>query len=438
MHALLARTSQVDVLWRRLLDGDPGRGLVRAVVAWSAGAALSDAELRRQMVRAQRDAADVGLRERSLVHAFHLCAHRHHRAAATHLARHLDRFAADPLAVPLLGAFEQAEDTGLIEQGRALIARQHTLAGPDQDWAWAAALAAVRAEQHRLDEAERLARHALRVQPRSGPAAHALAHVMHLRGAAGDYVAFIDAWLLADPHVPQRPHLQWHAALQCLADGDVQQARHRADTELAAGDVGMRSQVNWRLLLTGHTPARTVEADHARRLLTEPGGMVSIFHTFQLALALAVAGDTPALDRLARTTAADPRPAWRQVLTPVVQALAAMTNGHPGRAALLLEPLRQQITELGGVTIEREVINDTLARSLLLSGRPDQAADLLHHRRTTRTHHHYEDLLLNSVTRSTRSDGQTGDVCGAADHMHAAVDAAQNRVARMSAPGPEF
>jgi hypothetical protein len=416
VHALLASTGQAGALWRRLSEDEPSSGLVRAVAAWLAGDTLPDAELRRQMVRAQIDAAGAGLRERSLVHAFNLYAHRHHHTAAIHLAHHLERFTADPLAVPLLGAFELAEDTGLIEQGQVVTARQYALSDADQDWAWAAALAAVRAEQYRLQEAEHLARHALRAQPRSGPAAHALAHVMHLRGAGQDCVAFIDAWLAADPGVPQRPHLQWHAALQCLANGDIQQARHRADTELATSDVGMRSQINWRLLLTGHAPAHLVQADHARSLLAEPGGMTSVFHTFQLALALAVAGDAAALDRLANATGTDPRPAFRQVLTPVVQALAAMTAGHPAQATRLLEPLHQQITKLGGVTIEREIVQDTLARALILSDRPRHAADLLYHRRTTRTRHHYEDLLLSAPTPPASLDTER---CEAADHEHA-------------------
>ncbi|CAL9304075.1 hypothetical protein SUDANB180_03887 [Streptomyces sp. enrichment culture] len=60
----------------------------------------------------------------------------------------------------------------------------------------------------------------------------------------------------------------------------------------------------------------------------------------------------------------------------------------------LLAPLGEQAERIGGVRVEREIIQDTYARALVEAGRPRQAADLLHHCLTHRRHHMYETFLL--------------------------------------------
>ncbi|MEV5508660.1 hypothetical protein [Streptomyces orinoci] len=215
-----------------------------------------------------------------------------------------------------------------------------------------------------------MAEHALQLNPRSGPAVHARAHAEHGHGTGPACTAFIDTWLAAGPHAVQRRHLQWHAALQSIAAGDFADARRRADTELHHGDVGMRPATNWRLLLAGQAPARTAELDHIHRLLAEPGGWAEVFHTFQLALGLAAASDTDALHTLARRAAGDARPDYAEVLAPVALALAHITTGSARAAVDLLTALGDPSERIGGVRVEREIIQDTLARVLMDAGRP--------------------------------------------------------------------
>lgn len=377
---------------RTALAHDPTAGVKRALLALLIGADYSDALLREELIRAYDDAANG--REKSLVRGIFLHTHRHYQLAADHLVDHFAWYPADVSAVLMVSAFELAGGLRYRQQGQRLVEQQAALGGRDS-WPWMSWLAATRAEQGRVQEALELADHALALYPRSGVAAHARAHAVHELGDGPAAVTWLDHWMRPDPQVLQRRHLHWHAALQSLAAGDLADARRRANTELAATDVGMRSAVNWRLLLIGAAPADVVAAEHARTLLAEPGGMVEVFHTFQLALALAVAGDHDALTTLASQAAADPRPDYAEVMAPVAAALAHLVAGRPATTVDLLSTLNADLERLGGVRVEREIVHDTLARALVDAGEPDRAAHLLHHRITTRHHHHYERHLLS-------------------------------------------
>ncbi|MGK5543588.1 hypothetical protein ACSNOH_02440 [Streptomyces sp. URMC 127] len=403
----LAATGRSTAALQELVQRRPGCGLSRALVVLADSEALDDATLRSELLLAHRDAtrAGAGAREQSLVYAIYLFTHRHYRATADHLIVHFAQFPADVFAGSMLSAFALAGPLDYREHGHTLAEQQYALAGAES-WPWASWLAGARAEQGRPDDAWALAEHALALNPRSGPAVHARAHAEHEHGTGPACAAYIDTWLAADPHATQRRHLQWHAALQSIAAGDFADARRRADTELHHGDVGMRSATNWRLLLAGQAPARTADLDHIHRLLAEPGGWAEVFHTFQLALGLAVAADTDALQALARRAASDARPDYADVLAPVAQALAHITAGRAGPAVDLLAALGDRSERIGGVRVEREIIQDTLARALIDAGQPQRAAHLLHHRTTARRNHTYENLLLAPQDPTARPAGR--------------------------------
>ncbi|MFI6526911.1 hypothetical protein [Streptomyces uncialis] len=393
VEALLSLSGRTLPLLRQWVGSEPDHGVARALLALVTGDRWDEAVLKEQLVIAHRDARAAGEREASLVYGVFLHTHRQYRLTADHLVGHFARWPADELAGLMLGAFSSCGDDAYRAHGDALVEEHAALAGPES-WSWTGRLAAARAEQGRVREAHGLAGRALALHPRSGVAAHALAHAEHELGAGPDGSGFLDEWLRADPHAAQSRHLNWHAALQSLACGDFPDARRRADTALARTDVGMRAATNWRLLLAGQSPAGRSDLDHVRELLAAPGGTAEVFHTFNLALALAVEAATDDLYVLARRAAADERADYREVLAPVVRALAEITAGRPGVAVELLSGLGEGVERIGGVRVEREIVQDTLARALVDTGDHTRAAGLLHHRTTTRRHHTYEDLLL--------------------------------------------
>ncbi|MFE4055080.1 hypothetical protein ACFXP3_02015 [Streptomyces sp. NPDC059096] len=384
-------------LLRRWVAEHPTHGVARALLMLATGDGLSDTTLRDELVVAHRDARAAGERSMSLVYGVFLHTHRQYRLTADHLVTHFARWPGDEVAGLLVDAFHACGDAGYRTHGDTLVERQYAAAGADS-WLWTSRMAWVRAEQGRPVEAYELAGTALAHCPRSGLAAHARAHAEQELGAGPVSTAFLDRWLAADPHALQFRHLNWHAALQSLACGDFADARGRADAVLDRTDVGMRAATNWRLLLAGQRPAHRSEPDHVRELLAAPGGMAEVFHTFNLALALAVEAATDDLYALARRAAADARPDYHEVLAPVVEALADITAGRPHAAVDRLTGPAEWTDRLGGVRVEREIVQDTLARALVDTGAHTRAAGLLHHRTTTRRHHVYEDLLLTPRT----------------------------------------
>ncbi|MGW1280011.1 hypothetical protein ACWD4V_24080 [Streptomyces tsukubensis] len=398
---LLALSGQAVPLLRQWVAAEQDHGVARALLTLVTSDGLDDATLKEQLVIAYRDATAVGERETSLVYGVYLHTHRQYRMTADHLVAHFDRWPADETAGFMLDAFPSCGDAAYRAHGEALVEQHAALAGPD-NWAWTSWLAATRAEQGRVREAYELSERALGLYPRSGTAVHALAHAGHELGTGPVSADFLDQWLAADPQAIQLRHLNWHAALHSIARGDFPDARRRADTALPRADVGMRAATNWRLLLAGQSPAGRSDPAHVRELLAAPGGTAEVFHTFNLALALAVEAATDDLDELARRAAADDRPDYRDVLAPVVRALAHITAGRPREAADLLAALGDRAERIGGVRVEREIIQDTLARALVDAGEHERAATLLHHRTTTRRHHAYERLLLTAREHGRR------------------------------------
>ncbi|MFD9061027.1 hypothetical protein ACFVZ3_05850 [Kitasatospora purpeofusca] len=393
VRELAALSGRAVPLLRDWVRECPRLGAARALLLLATGGGLSDQVLREELVVAYQDAQAADARSASLVYGVFLYTHRQFRLTADHLVTHFARWPGDEVASLLLDAFHACGDADYRAHGDALVERHSALAGADS-WPWTGRLAWTRAEQGRAEEALDLAGRALALFPRAGLAAHARAHAEQELGTGPASTAFLDGWLAVDPQAVQFKHLNWHAALQSLACGDFADARRRADEVLGRADVGMRSATNWRLLLAGQEPAGRCDLDHVRDLLAGPGGTAEVFHTFNLALALAVESATEDLEALARRAAGDERPDYREVLAPVVRALAHVTAGRSQAAVDLLTRLGGQVERIGGVRVEREIVQDTLARALIDTGDRARAAALLHGRVTTRRHHTYEDLVL--------------------------------------------
>lgn len=243
------------------------------------------------------------------------------------------------------------------------------------DWWYAGQLAFVRQDQERWSEAEELASYALSVEPSSGHAVHARAHVYYETGRHTEGLAWLDAWIQArGPQANHRSHFSWHAALHELMQCDVNAARRRYERELAPPIVsGSRALVDssallWRCHVTGTwegpLPSQAVcsSAPDGWLLLSPPTPFAAL-----------------------RTIAhAHAHPTFRDVVAPLCAALQAVVEADFALAAERLERLLPGVAVLGGSAAQREVLEDTLVFALARSGQGEWAAVVLDQRLSRR------------------------------------------------------
>jgi uncharacterized NAD(P)/FAD-binding protein YdhS len=309
---------------------------------------------------------------------------------AAALLRHIRLFPRDALAVSVavptvaFGGLTSGRQTAhLVESlGRSY----------GDDWWYAGQLAFVRQDQERWSEAESLASYALSVEPSSGHAVHARAHVYYETGQHAEGLAWLDDWIrIRGPEANHRSHFSWHAALHELMQCDVEAVRRRYERELAPPRVtGSRALVDsgallWRCHVSdawqGTVPAAAVRATAPDGWLITPPTAFAALHS---ALTLAATADPVGLAALRTTSLASAEPGFRDVVAPVCHALQAVVEGEFRSAATELEDVFPRSGALGGSAAQREVLQDTLVYALAMSGQGERAAAVLDERLSRR------------------------------------------------------
>ena len=310
---------------------------------------------------------------------------------AAALLRHVRLFPRDALAVSVAvptvafgGLTSGSQTAELVESlGRSY----------GDDWWYAGQLAFVRQDQERWSEAEDLASYALSVEPSSGHAVHARAHVFYETGKHTAGLAWLDDWIRTrGPEANHRSHFSWHAALHELMQDDVEAVRRRYDRELAPTVVGgSRVVVDsgsllWRGRVTGSwtdaLPVGEVRAAAPREWLTAPPTPFAALHG---AVLLAADGDAAALRTLGATATASEDPVFRDVVAPLCDGLVSVVEERWNAACATLSGVVSTMAPLGGSKAQREVVEDTLVHALAMAGRTTEAADLLDRRLSRRS-----------------------------------------------------
>ncbi len=305
---------------------------------------------------------------------------------AAALLRHVRLFPRDALAVSVavptvaFGGLTSGRQTAELVEGLGRVY--------GDDWWYAGQLAFVRQDQERWQEAEELATYALSVEPSSGHAVHARAHVFYETGQHTDGLAWLDAWIRErGPEANHRSHFSWHAALHELMQDDVAAVRRRYDRELAPPLVtGSRALVDsgallWRCRVTdtwhGPLPGGSVAAAAPDGWLLSPPTPFAAMHA---ALCLATEADEVGLAALRTIALAHADPTFRDVVAPLCQALQAVVERDFRVAAARLEALAPRLDALGGSAAQREVLEDTWVYALAHSGQGERAAQVLDRR----------------------------------------------------------
>jgi hypothetical protein len=332
---------------------------------------------------ARRRAAPATDRERSHVHAVD----RHLQGDHAPLLAHLETYPRD--AVLLSVAMPTIAFAGVTEVPAHAWAIVED-AGPaygDDPW-YLGLLAFVRQEQRRFDEAMVLSCRALAADASSGHAAHARAHAHYETGDHAEGLTWMDGWVTgAGAEMESLTHFSWHAALHELSLGDLDAVRRRYLTQLQPRQaVGCRAMVDTGSLLFRW--ALTPDADDVpgleevarvtgRGVLEAPSTPFLGLHAAVTLLAL---GDTDGLRRLAIRSASHVHQTHREVVAPLVDALSVLASGRPSEAADLLAALAPVSWRLGGSDAQREIVEEIRIAALLRADRYDDARAVLDRR----------------------------------------------------------
>ena len=343
---------------------------------------------------AHRAAADRHLddRESSFLDAVTTRLRSDEPTGAAALLRHVRLFPRDALAVSVAVPDRRLRRPHQRQPDR----RAGRVAGRSygDDWWYAGQLAFVRQDQERWAEAEELASYALSVEPASGHAVHARAHVFYETGDHAAGLAWLDEWIRTrGPEANHRSHFSWHAALHELMQDDVEAVRRRYAPR--AGAVRGQRQPGRR-----RQRRAAVARPRDRHLDRRPAGRRGAG-----AGADGVA-DRPAdaVRRHAQRRAARRRrrcrPRWPRSPTgpPAARTRSSATWSRrcaAGSASVVeerwnaasatLSRVVATMAPLGGSKAQREVVEDTLVHALAMAGRTTEAADLLDARLSRRS-----------------------------------------------------
>lgn len=369
------------------VQADPDFALGHAAQAllaaeWSTDS-LAGGDIERALDRAQALAPRSDEREQRFIAVAAARVRNPGPDSAAELLAYVDAYPEDALAVSL--AVPTIAFGGATEVPSEAWALIDSLAPAYGDHWWYVGMQAfMLQEQERYAEAGELAARALAVEPASGHAVHAKAHVHYETGDHVAGLAWLDRWIArCGARASHRAHFSWHAALHELALGDYEAMSRRYATQLAPPAVtGVRAVVDsasilWRARTMGIPPeptgSRAVLETIAPELITAPKTPFIAMHA---ALALAAADDCRGLARLRRHAERAGTAVFTRTVAPLVDALIALVHGDVDDATDGLLAL-EGVDALGGSLAQREVIEDTTIHCAIRARRLDLARAML-------------------------------------------------------------
>jgi tetratricopeptide (TPR) repeat protein len=381
--------------FRRALSADPAFALAQAGLARAYQTGGDIAGARKAIAEAQARHEGLTERETSHIDVFRLLVGGQLAAALAAVRAHVALWPRDALV-----ASTAANQTGLIGTSG--------FAGREQDQLdFLAALAphygddwwfnghygmALSELGHQAAAGPRIAR-SIAQYPRNATAAHAFAHFHYENDEAEAAVAFLRSWLKDYPREGLlHGHLNWHLALVRLQEGDVEEGLRLYDEAFAADDYSGPALIKlldapsylWRAELAGHPReyARWRQLlDFARRTFPRPGMPFADWH---VALIDAVTSDANSVEARAgeidELVRAEQYPAG-PIVPALARAFAAFERQDYVKAIDAIEPVFGERERISGSRAQIDLVEFTLLKAYLASGRLDDARRLVNARR---------------------------------------------------------
>lgn len=379
----------------RAIAADPDFALAHIGKARASQLAGNLAAMRESLATALSLSDGSSARDLSHVNIFHHLFSGEAVAALAAIRVHVDAWPRDALVLSLA-----ANQGGLIGMSGLSGREQNLVDFLDQlaphyggDWWFEAHYGMALSEIGQHDAARPKIERSLAQVRRNAYAAHAFAHLCYETGERDSGIAFMRNWLPSyDRKGGLFGHLNWHLGLFELHAGNLQAGLRLYHDAFSADDhhgavhqkLSDSSSFLWRAELAGHPRdhARWVKLqDYAREKIPRPGFSLADWH---VALAYAAAGDDAALEGWVRAieelVKAGRYPSGSTI--PVVaRAFAAFQRGDHATAIALIVPMLPERERMGGSRAQVDLVEATLLRAYLNSGRDAEARRLFADRR---------------------------------------------------------
>lgn len=393
MDLLLSYNLGLDRKFAEAVAADEGFALAHAALAVVYQLRGNLTEAKACAARAQSLAEGVSRRERQHVAIIATIMAGEGARALELIREHLQEFPRDALLLfqaNMLLMYSGLKDRR--EQALALL--ESCCSAYGEDWWFLGSLSFVKHELDQFEESRRLSERSLQLYPRNANAAHNLAHVFHETVDLTGGLDFIQGWLADyEPEAPFYCHLTWHQAIFELSQGRYEQA-------LALFDRGIRDNVMsrsalpdaaallWRCKIYGYDK-KPLPWEAARelvqRIAPKPGFAFNDAHTALVFAALEDEETTRMLLNSLRELAAQGNMMAGTVTLPLAEGISAFGQGDYEETIRQMEPLTDELIQLGGSHAQREIFEDTLLLAYMRSGHYDRAERLLQRRLSRRS-----------------------------------------------------
>ena len=379
----------------RAIAADPGFALAHAGKA-QVHMRYGEAAAARAALAAAKDvAAGLPAREASHIAFFDLAFSGQSEAAVAALHEHLAAWPRDALVLAVaanpngvIGA------SGQIGQKHRIALLMDALAPHYDDDPWFLAYHAMALSEDGQSAAARpMIERSVAANPHNAHAAHSFAHVCYESGDREAARGFLPGWLAGYPRDGFfHGHLSWHLSLCELQAGNWEAAlrlyhdgfaldRHSGGPQQKMSD---GAAFLWRSELAGYPRDNAAWRGlykYAGEALPRPGSGLADLHVI---LAQAVMGDDAALDaragQMAAAAGAGRYPSG-DYLPALSRGFIAFERGDWLAAIAALTPLAGQNERIGGSRAQHDLIEFTLLKAYLETGRPEEARQLLAARR---------------------------------------------------------
>jgi tetratricopeptide (TPR) repeat protein len=375
----------------RAIAADAGFALAHVAKAWAKQLAGDIPAMRDSLAAAQALTEGLPARDVSHIEVFRLLFSGQGVAALTAIRAHLDAWPRDALVLSLA-----ANQGGLIGMS-GLSGRERELATfldglaihYGDDWWFNAHYGMALSEVGQHEAARPRIERSVTQYPRNAYAAHAFAHLCYETGERDAAIAFMRGWL---PNYDRGGglfgHLNWHLALFELQSGDAEPGFRLYTETFSSDDYGGAAHTKladsvsflWRAELAGrprdHARWQRMH-DFAREKFPRPGMSLADWH---VALAYAAASDDAGLEAWVQAVE-DLARAGRYpsgfIIPAVARAFAAFQRGDYATAIDTILPMLAERERVGGSRAQVDLVEFTLLRAYLCSGRLDDARQLL-------------------------------------------------------------